>query len=365
MVLPQSLSYYSIKRPQQVLAIYYQSPSAINEVVALLPKSALRELAAHGVSAAQWQIALRLLTTNNPQAARLYWQPSFATYSRDQQISLVNALYQQQQWQALTYLAKLGLLPDGEVKQHWLLHQGAAVNQITAQFAQQQQIALSLTEHSADKHCQYNVLMLSDHRQGLMQLKAFKYTYSQKPEPAPNSFCFSTPSYVAEQINCFVTSQGAASCDWLAASKTLRWPTDYDFIVMMPRHGRANVSGGIMHINSASHYNVFLHELMHFSGFEDEYALAESKQQWLCKQQGYVAPNLFIARQLPPPIGWHQSIACDSGVAYQPAKNWSIMRYMQIDLSAQYRTLWQQQINKPLTPHRRYTDYFLDLALAQ
>ena len=58
---------------------------------------------------------------------------------------------------------------------------------------------------------------------------------------------------------------------------------------MMPKQGTASVKNGLMHINSQASYAVFLHELMHFNGFEDEYALPVKKQAWLCQLEGVVA----------------------------------------------------------------------------
>ena len=126
----------------------------------------------------------------------------------------------------------------------------------------------------------------------------------------------------------------------------------------MSKEGSANVQGGIMHINSSQSYAVFLHELMHFNGFEDEYPLPEQKQQWLCQQEGLVAPNLFIASNSLPPKGWQKSVACKNQMAYKPSLHWSIMQYQKVRLSEQYRQLWLKQINSPLTKPVRYTDYF-------
>ncbi|XQF89831.1 hypothetical protein ACOBV8_14215 [Pseudoalteromonas espejiana] len=84
---------------------------------------------------------------------------------------------------------------------------------------------------------------------------------------------------------------------------------------------------------------------MHFSGFEDEYPLAASKQKWLCAKKGFVAPNLYISQGETAPTGWYKSESCQQGgVAYKPSEHWSIMQYQQLGLSKRYRALWKAQI---------------------
>ena len=353
--------YYANVNPSQATAIYYLAPSAINAQQLALSNAQLRQLAQLNDSNAAYQLAFRFLQQGDYKGAKLWWQPYFSDFTTTQQLTLSDKLVATAQWHELARLFQTGQLPQGSAKQAFLLHQKMPVEQITSAYAQQQQFVLSAVHLQPSDQCRFNVLMMTDHYKGIATLKHFKQQYTNKPEPAKGSFCFTDIVYVADTFNCDGSS-GALSCNWQNAAAR-SWPTGFDFIVMMSQQGAANVLGGIMHINSSQSYAVFLHELMHFNGFEDEYALPEQKQQWLCKLQGQVAPNLFIANQSSPPKGWQKSLACGNKKAYKPSPNWSIMQYQTMGLSAQYRQLWQKQINQPLTQPVRFSEYFAFLGV--
>ncbi len=354
-------TYYANSTPSQVTAIYYLAPSAIDLQQLTLTNGQLRELAEKNDSNAAYQLALRLMQQGDHSAAKLWWLAHFAEFTLTQQRVLTEQLVNTKQWHEITSLWQAKLLPEGNAKQAWLLREKMPVTLIDLNYAKQQQFSLTTDTSQANEQCKYNVLMLTDHHKGIATLKQYKQQYQHKPEPAADTFCFSEVVYVANQYSCG-DSSGLLKCNWQNASQKT-WPMGFDFIVMVSKQGAANVQGGIMHINSSHSYAVFLHELMHLNGFEDEYALPLNKQQWLCSQQGQVAPNLFIANQVSPPKNWQMSIACDNKMAFKPSTNWSIMQYQTIGLSEQYRKLWQKQINHPLTKPIRFSEYFAFLSV--
>lgn len=351
-----SYLYYIGKTPSQTAAIYYLAPHVVNTQLARLSTSQLRHLAELDNTDAKYQLALRFLQQGNVSAAQLWWQTQFDFFDLQQQQNLAKQLVINEQWNALESLWKTNRLPDGDAKQTWLLQQSMPTIKIISEYANLHNFALSLDAVTTNPTCHFNVLMMADHKSGIAALQSFKGQYQSNPEPAMNSFCFSDVVYVGNQYRC-EENNNALQCDWREA-KNHTWPAGFDFIVMMSKEGSANVQGGIMHINSSQSYAVFLHELMHFNGFEDEYPLPEQKQQWLCQQEGLVAPNLFIASNSLPPKGWQKSVACKNQMAYKPSLHWSIMQYQKVGLSEQYRQLWLKQINSPLTKPVRYTDYF-------
>ncbi len=356
-----SYLYYFNKTPTRAVAIFYLAPTVVSSNLTLVDNVQLRQLAELGELDAHYQLALRFLQQGNPAAAKLWWQSEFDNYAVNQQQALADNLIAQQQWQSIEWLWQTNRLPQGDARQAWLLRQRSDAEYIKADFAKRHNFSLSLHTVSVMPQCKFNVLMLTDHHAGINALKSFKRFYQAKPEPEKNSFCFSEIVYVGDQFSCR-NHDMAVQCNWENAV-AYNWPAGFDFIVMMSESGAANVVGGIMHINSQQSYQVFLHELMHFNGFEDEYPLPEKKQQWLCKQQGKVAPNLFIANDVLPPSGWQKSRACKNSMAYKPSPNWSIMQYQTMALSQQYRQLWQKQINQPLTKPIRFIDYFTFLGV--
>ncbi|QTL34187.1 hypothetical protein [Pseudoalteromonas viridis] len=198
--------------------------------------------------------------------------------------------------------------------------------------------------------CARRVVMLSDSWQGINKLTQLKTQYLAAPLPLAGSYCFSDPVYLGADMQCRLKAQKFAYCDLSTLPGRARW-SSADHLVLMTTRGDANVSRGVMTLSLSSDYNVFIHELMHFSGFEDEYAIGESKARWLCATPGLKAPNLYVGHQ--PPEGWYPSRSCEAGLlpAYKPQQAMSNMQYQSLALTKRYKALWllafQQQRNKP------------------
>lgn len=338
---------------------FYQFPDFFNKNLSVIPKPIVKTLALNGMYTAQFRWAVSLLNEGKADEARLFWQSSAAKQNDSKREKLAQLLLKQNRWSDLTELATQGLIPPSDALEGLKLQLSYPPSSISDEFAQRSGFLLSSKLLVANTQCDYNVLMMTDHRQGLLTLNAFKQRYSANPMPTANSFCFSPPLYLGDTISCQSNPDKAASCNWQPLINKVRWPHNYDFIVMMPRVGSGNVRSGIMQLNSQSHYGLFLHELMHFSGFEDEYVLPKKKQAWLCQQSGFVAPNLFIAKNSPAPKNWYISESCQGQVkAYKPSKKWSIMQYQQLPISIEYRELWSQQIESKQYQPLRFVDYF-------
>lgn len=341
-----------------VISSYWLFPNYFSQQLTQLPDSALAILARNDIPHAQHSYSVKLLKNNRTDAAKWYWRSSVDQVDEAKRQQLAAQLLAQSQWQELQLLAKQGLLPPGAVDNHLKLHTSEPYQRVPTAFLQQHGF-LSLTSPiTAEPQCMFNVLMMSDHRNGLYKLAQFIHNYQRQPEPSDAVFCFSRPIYVAGAIDCQNSATSMARCDWHNAALVQQLPRGFDFMVMMTKQGSANVQSGVMQLNSTAHYQLFLHELMHFNGFEDEYELPPAKQAWLCQQRGFVAPNLFIAKDQPAPQGWYRSRSCQQGaVAYKPSEQWSIMQYQQLALSAQYRALWQAHIATHFALFPRYSAF--------
>ena len=330
-----------------VIDSYWQFPSYFASHILQLPPTSLATLARNKIAHAQYGYGLSLIANNQTETAKLFWQASLDEITIKQQKHLAASLLAQQRWQDLALLKAHNKLPKGDAFYHLQLQQRAPSDALNQPFMNKLGFLVASDQIEIQKQCTFNVLMLSDHRDGLYRLNHFVKKYAQHPEPSSNAFCFSKPIYVGNAIACNSTKATLAQCDWQQSSLKQRLPKGFDFAIMMPKQGTANVHQGLMHINSQANYTVFLHELMHFNGFEDEYALPAKKQAWLCQLEGLVAPNLFIAHNTDAPKGWHKSKSCQQGgVAYKPSAQWSIMQYQQVGLSEQYRALWQTHIEQ-------------------
>lgn len=72
----------------------------------------------------------------------------------------------------------------------------------------------------------------------------------------------------------------------------LKTPLSFTHMVVFAEQGKANVNNGVMFLDQSDTYSVFVHELAHFAGFVDEYALPESLADYHCSKN--VAPNLLL-----------------------------------------------------------------------
>lgn len=323
---------------------YWQFPDYFSAHLPYLPDATLSLLARRNISTAQYVYSLKLLQNKQGDTAKLFWHTNIQKMTMLQRNHLAEQLLINERWDDLKFLTKHSLISNRNIINHLQLHSAASYKLLPNSFLEQLGFASLNSLPKVKSHCLFNVLMLSDHRRGLYQLAALTKKYKQQPEPSEGVFCFSDPTYVAQAIQCGEFKK-KAHCDWPSSSLKSALFTGFDFIVMMPKFGSANVHGNIMQLNSSANYDIFLHELMHFNGFEDEYILPISKQMWLCKQSGYVAPNLFISQHNLPPDGWYKSESCQQGgQAYKPTSEWSIMQYQQMGLSKKYRALWKKQI---------------------
>ena len=330
------------------LQLYWQFPRYFLANINKLPKNTLGLLARHHIPSAQYEYSLHLIKKDQAEAAKLFWRQSLPKINNYQLAKLAQQLLVNKQWDDLKLLNTLGYLEPGFVLNHLNLHNGVIHTQIPEPFLHSLGFLSLNSTIAVNRKCQFNVLTMSDHRRGLYKLSALIKTYNKNPEPRQDAFCFSKPVYVGGALKCNNSMSEAANCDWQSTLINKQFLRKFDFVVMMPKYGSANVSRGIMQLNSDANYGIFLHELMHFNGFEDEYVLPKAKQAWLCKMRGLVAPNLYIAQKdEKSPKGWHRSKSCQSGgVAYKPSKDWSILEYQQIKLSDQYRALWLAHIDK-------------------
>ena len=329
-----------------VLQSYWNSPVHFSDHLEKLPKTSLAILARNQISSAQYMYSLKLIKSSQSDTAKPFWLSAINDLTIPERKILATKLLEQLRWSDLELLASKNKLPAGDVLNHLKLQLKTPQSKVSTAFIHNLGFSSLRNISKPNKQCMFNVLTMSDHRSGLYKLTEFINTYNKQPEPRENIFCFSKPVYVAGMLECKSSTSKIANCDWQLSKLNNQLPNNYDFIVMMPKDGTANVTKGTMLINSKAKYSVFLHELMHFNGFEDEYALPKTKQAWLCAKTGFVAPNLFISHGEPPPTDWHKAKSCQQGgIAYKPSENWSIMQYQQLGLSAQYRQLWLKHLD--------------------
>jgi hypothetical protein len=142
--------------------------------------------------------------------------------------------------------------------------------------------------------------------------------------------------------------------------------------VIVTDRGKANVDNGVMYLDIADDYAVFVHELAHFAGFVDEYPMSAQQANIVCRS--VKAPNLVVEGELTyQPISriqeWRtldQSLSlsvsrtCEKvGVtAYKPSTAMTFLEHHDIGhIPPIYLALWRSQIESKGLPTLR--DHFM------
>ncbi|MDK1313007.1 hypothetical protein [Pseudoalteromonas ardens] len=298
---------------------------------------------------AAFEWAIRLVEQGHLDTALLLASAHWEATSAQAHLRLLKSLTTAQAVSEVNQLASQFVLPQPYFTLSQVM-QGASASMLASDDLQQLTIRTVNELHWDDAKCIRRVAMLSDSWLGLKKLQRLKAQYLAAPLPHSGSYCFAEPVYMGSDLQCHLKAQKFAYCDLAALPGSEYW-SSADHLVLMTKHGDANVSRGVMTLNLNSDYAVFIHELMHFSGFEDEYAIGEAKAQWLCATPGYKAPNLYVGTT--PPKGWYPSQSCEAGLlsAFKPQQAMSNMQYQSLALSTRYKELWllafQQQRDKP------------------
>ncbi|WP_105255358.1 hypothetical protein [Pseudoalteromonas sp. T1lg75] len=325
-------------------------------------EAVFRRLAKLGAPKARVLLAQQLLKQGDINGARLHWQQALGdneelggTLQLWQQ--LAETLAQRGQWQALGEINQVYALPD-ELEYRRRFHLGLEVGPAGQVQARQLGFGTDLRQVRAQS-CRYNLLLLGDSLAAMHKLQQLRGRYLANPEPEAGLFCLSEPQYLGDTLDCQYSADSFGRCDWRPlARKPNKLPPGFDFIVMMTGGGLANVQGGIMHLSVSAPYHVFMHELLHFSGFTDEYP-APPAQQSACEQSGRVYANLFVGEQAPQ--GWVPSAYCGNGRGYKPSAEQSLMEQSEVGMTPLYRRLWLAELARP-RKHIRFADLFYRLS---
>ncbi|MBS3796328.1 MULTISPECIES: hypothetical protein [unclassified Pseudoalteromonas] len=339
---------------------FYQNPTELTYQNYSEP--VLRRLARVGAAPAQVLLSQLLLHQGDLGGARLHWQQALDGKGERRVMlqlwqQLAQAMVQQGQWQALGEINRAYTLPD-ELEYRRRFHLGLEVGADGHDYARQLGFGTDL-HRLRPQACRYNLLLLGDSLAAMHKLQQLRGRYLTNPEPKAGLFCLSEPQYLGDALDCQYSADSFGRCDWRPlAHKPTKLPPGFDFIVMVTGGGLANVQGGIMHLGVSAPYHVFMHELLHFSGFTDEYP-APPAQQSACEQSGRVYANLFVGEQAPP--GWAPSAYCGNGRGYKPSAGQSLMEQSEVGVTPLYRRLWLAELARP-GKHIRFADFFYRLS---
>ncbi|PKH00148.1 hypothetical protein [Paraglaciecola sp. MB-3u-78] len=215
---------------------------------------------------------------------------------------------------------------------------------------------------SLPDNCKQKLLFVTADIESLVQAESVRSRFAQDQRLKSLPICiYDVTWFDPVDIVCEENwhQSGRLGCQLLSlAEKLKRLP--FTHLVMFANKGKANVHNGVMFLDRQDTYDVFIHELAHFSGFIDEYPLSQGLAKRVCA--GVDAPNIVFkqAQQLEVDRQYWQSIGlqnntdifaartCDnhSTQAFKASKQLTFMEYHDTGfIPNSYLIAWQRQLH--------------------
>lgn len=209
--------------------------------------------------------------------------------------------------------------------------------------------------------CKQKLLFVTPNIESLAQAEHFRSRFAQDQRLNDLSICiYDVTWFDPVDINCEKNWQqsGRLGCQLMSLAEKLK-PLPFTHLVMFAKQGKANVHNGIMFLDRQDTYDVFIHELAHFSGFVDEYPLSQELAKRICA--GVDAPNMVFKQQAQreadqqywQSIGLQnsselfESRTCDNHTsqAFKASSQLTFMEYHDTAfIPEHYLTAWQRQL---------------------
>jgi hypothetical protein len=145
-----------------------------------------------------------------------------------------------------------------------------------------------------NRKCYQQLQFVASNLNSFVQARQFKAEFEQDVRFQNIPICINPVGWLPQQaLSCQTQAiSNRIKCNLNAFSQVLSRPSFTHLVVFAPS-GKAYVQRGIMYLDQADEYSVFIHELAHFANFVDEYALARSLAKMHCTKTS--APNLMLA----------------------------------------------------------------------
>lgn len=178
-----------------------------------------------------------------------------------------------------------------------------------------------------------------------LQLLGLLAMFEQDTRLSTLPICWQQPLRLPEgSLQC--QAQPRLACNLLPLHGALK-DSQGTHLLMLAEQGKANVHNGVMFLDRQDSYSVFVHELAHFAGLLDEYALSQPLATEVC-QLGQQA-NLHISSHAQSHMGVAVA-TCDAAgrYAYKKGTDFTFMQYHDVPhIPADYLTYWHQAFLEP------------------
>ncbi|MCF2949449.1 hypothetical protein L0668_15120 [Paraglaciecola aquimarina] len=229
-------------------------------------------------------------------------------------------------------------------------------------FVEQNLNQVFANQPSLPKSCRQQLLFVTGNTQSLAQAERFKQKFNNDPRLASLSICTHELIWFdPETVQCTknANKNNRLTCNLPLLAQQLK-AQQFTHLVLFAENGKANVHNGIMYLDQQDTYDVFVHELAHFSGFVDEYALNADMAKHICQLDE--APNLQF---IEPDQGSNLVPArtCDNhpNQAYKKSNRLTFMEYHDVAyIPSEYLAAWRQSLEKQNNPsaHVNFAQFY-------
>lgn len=151
---------------------------------------------------------------------------------------------------------------------------------------------LSKPSSPLSERCSQQLQFVATSLDSAVQANTFKKKYEQDSRLARLPICIKPIIWLADtELSCDLVDHRNV-CD-LSRLAELAFKPSYTHLVFFLNEGKGYVQNGAMYLDEADTYSVFVHELAHFVGFVDEYAVSSALAAQYCEQSD--APNLIVS----------------------------------------------------------------------
>lgn len=143
--------------------------------------------------------------------------------------------------------------------------------------------------------CNMNLQFVANSLDSIKQAHNYYQQFEKDQRFENMPICLNAPVWIEEEaFSCQSrpTNNYRITCS-LAYLDNVLAPDDFSHLVIFAEQGKANVVNGVMYLDLADKYSVFIHELAHFVGFIDEYPLSAEFAGFFCSgEQDF--PNIVV-----------------------------------------------------------------------
>ncbi len=142
--------------------------------------------------------------------------------------------------------------------------------------------------------CSQNIQFVATNLETAVQAHDFKQKFEADVRLNELPICIDSIVWIDESDLVCELDNGRRECDLSELAEAQKAP-HFTHLVFFLERGKAYVNKGVMYLDTADPYSVFIHELAHFVGFVDEYAVSSKLAAQYCYSAFPSAPNLLIS----------------------------------------------------------------------